>query len=111
MLAKLQPPSILEQDNEIMSSVTQILDKVMTNIQMVADYVCEITTKLDDVRDIIKEYDIEIAENLQEIIKEHMLTGSVYNIIICFIGIKDDKIDKAKCLNFVVVYSNNQPSV
>lgn len=83
----------------------------MTNIQMVADYVCEITTKLDDVRDIIKEYDIEIAENLQEIIKEHMLTGSVYNIIICFIGIKDDKIDKAKCLNFVVVYSNNQPSV
>ncbi|XP_071173539.1 uncharacterized protein [Mytilus edulis] len=76
LLAKLQPPSILEQDNEIMSSVTQILDKVMTNIQMVADYVCEITTKLDDVRDIIKEYDIEIAENLQEIIKEHMLTES-----------------------------------
>ncbi|CAC5381783.1 unnamed protein product [Mytilus coruscus] len=76
MLAKLQPPSILEQDNEIMSSVTQILDKVKINIQIVADYVCEITTKLDDVRDIIKEYDIEIAVNLQEIIKEHMLPES-----------------------------------
>ena len=43
------------------------------------DYISKITEKLDEMRDMIKEYELDIASNLESIMKKYLLEGMLIN--------------------------------
>ena len=75
ILQTIHSPASLEENSGHVLSIVDILHKVKKCIEIIADYVCEITAKLEDIRDMVKEYDVEIAENLEEMTMKYLLTG------------------------------------
>jgi hypothetical protein len=53
--------------------------KVKDSINKVVDYISKITEKLDDMRDMIKEYELDIASYLESIMKKYLLEGMLIN--------------------------------
>ena len=78
-LQNIPKPSELEEDSEAISSTTAVLMKVKDSINKVVDYISKITEKLDDMRDMIKEYELDIASNLESIMKKYLLEGMLIN--------------------------------
>ena len=78
-LKNIPKPSELEEDSEAISSTTAVLIKVKDSINKVVDYISKITEKLDDMRDMIKEYELDIASNLENIMKKYLLEGMLIN--------------------------------
>jgi hypothetical protein len=78
-LKYIPKPSDLEEDSEATSSTTAVLIKVKDSINKVVDYISKITEKLDDMRDMIKEYELDIASNLESIMKKYLLEGMLIN--------------------------------
>ena len=78
-LKNIPKPSELEEDSEAISSTTTVLIKVKDSINKVVDYISKITEKLDDMRDMIKEYELDIASNLESIMKKYLLEGMLIN--------------------------------
>jgi hypothetical protein len=78
-LKDIPKPSDLEEDSEAISSTTAVLIKVKDSINKVVDYISKITEKLDDMRDMIKEYELDIASNLESIMKKYLLEGMLIN--------------------------------
>jgi DNA anti-recombination protein RmuC len=78
-LKDIPKPSDLEEDSEAISSMTAVLIKVKDSINKVVDYISKITKKLDDMRDMIKEYELDIASNLESIMKKYLLEGMLIN--------------------------------
>lgn len=78
-LKNIPKPSELEEDSEAISSTTAVLIKVKDSINKVVDYISKITEKLDDMRDMIKEYELDIASNLESIMKKYLLEGMLIN--------------------------------
>ena len=78
-LKYIPKPSDLEEDSEAISSTTAVLIKVKDSINKVVDYISKITEKLDDMRDMIKEYELDIASNLESIMKKYLLEGMLIN--------------------------------
>lgn len=80
-LQNIPKPSELEEDSEAISNTTAVLMKVKDSINKVVDYISKITEKLDDMRDMIKEYELDIANNLESIMKKYLLEGILINLI------------------------------
>jgi hypothetical protein len=78
-LKDIPKSSDLEEDSEAISSTTAVLIKVKDSINKVVDYISKITEKLDDMRDMIKEYELDIASNLESIMKKYLLEGMLIN--------------------------------
>jgi Na+/phosphate symporter len=78
-LKNIPKPSELEEDSEAISSTTAVLMKVKDSINKVVDYISKITEKLDDMRDMIKEYELDIASYLESIMKKYLLEGMLIN--------------------------------
>ena len=81
-LKNIPKPSELEEDSEAISSTTAVLMKVKDSINKVVDYISKITEKLDDMRDMIKEYELDIASYLESIMKKYLLEGMLINWIV-----------------------------
>ena len=81
-LQNIPKPSELEEDSEAISNTTAVLMKVKDSINKVVDYISKITEKLDDMRDMIKEYELDIANNLESIMKKYLLEGMLINLIV-----------------------------
>ena len=78
-LKNIPKPSELEEDSEAISSTTAVLIKVKDSINKVVDYISKITEKLDEMRDMIKEYELDIASYLESIMKKYLLEGMLIN--------------------------------
>lgn len=81
-LQNIPKPSELEEDNEAISCTTAVLMKVKDSINKVVDYISKITEKLDDMRDMIKEYELDIASNLESIMNKYLLEGILIHLTV-----------------------------